>query len=252
MHIKEGFALALIFMFLLPPASSWCNPRVEDPAAEVFREIYNLRFDQAHMLLRNKAIDPDLREILFADLYWWEAIASNSEDKFDVFLNQLAQRSKASPFWNTTSGKVVYHTYCVRTSLSKQNFVSALSHYYTLRQSVNDLSNDPESSSDQLSAYLQYYREALSFMELVYFRKHLDRGAQASSQAILARIEAQSSSDDLITASLSHYFLWKYYSESGKNSSGRIQHCKALHSLFPDNQFFRMGSAYPVEQLTIN
>ncbi|MBE0641781.1 MAG: hypothetical protein IH599_07075, partial [Bacteroidales bacterium] len=209
-------------------------------AEEAFRLIYNLKFAQAREALKNPALDEPQREVLFADLMWWEAVAGVRADKFDAFLTALDQRSRGSGFWSTPAGRVTYHTYQVRAKLSVNDYLGALPNYYSLRKAVDALSAHEPDKAGATDAFLRNYKDALSLLENSRLPSALGLGRSTEAE-LLQRFERQSASGDLITSALNHYFLWKYYAGPGNDEAGRKLHAQALHQLFPDNRFFNPG-----------
>lgn len=235
--------LLLLSLFVLPllPVFSGSPLKEQTRAAEeAFRLIYNLKFAQAREALKNPDLDEPQREVLFADLMWWEAVAGSAEDKYDAFLEALERRSRNSSFWNTAEGRVTYHTYQVRAKLSVNDYLGALPNYYSLRKAVDVLSARGSVNVGTTDAFLRNYEDALSLLENSRLPWSLGLGRSTEAE-LLQRFERQSASADLITSALNHYFLWKYYAGPGKDEAGRKLHAQALHQLFPDNRFFNQG-----------
>ncbi len=250
---KEILALLALFCLALCPAYTGSPLKDQTRAAEeAFRLIYNLKFSQAREALMDPALDEAQREVLYAYLLWWEAVAGSGEKKFKTFLDALDRRSRTTAFWNSPEGRVTYHTYQVRAKLSLNDYFGAMPNYYSLRKAVDALRVTGPDRVGTTDAFLSNFKDALSLLESNRLTSVLGLGSSTEAE-LLRRLEQQSASADLITSALNHYFLWKYYAGPGKDEAGKNLHARALHQLFPSNRFFNPGgNTSPHNQLTNN
>lgn len=203
----------------------------------VFTLIYNARFDEAEIMLKNTEFqaEPFYYQVLKLDLFWWKYSISKSktdEEKLNSMLNWFSEQNKNSKY--SEINKLIWLSYKMRFEVKRKNYVKA----FLLKGEVADQLEVvqkysvilPESEQKLLSVFtllLQYSDEAGSVF-----------GKDSEKEACVGKLEQFAADSDWIVSSEAHYFLGRIYTKMEKNQSKGRVHFQTLSQRFPQNHLF--------------
>lgn len=233
------FRLILSLLFLVSFLPETFPAQRDSPADRIFSLIYNQQFIEAEELLEasRKEIDPFYFSVLKLDLYWWKYSLSRSKtdaEKLNVLLGQLAEMPE-----NKTTGKIsklIRLSYKMRYELKRKNYVSAFfvrsdikKQLELLKSGKIALSVDEQKLFELYVILFQYSESANPFS----ISKKTENRAD-----LIMKLNRHCSDEDLIVATLAHYFLGRIYTKiENQPENGRV-HFQVLARRFPQNRLF--------------
>lgn len=233
------------------PSGAQASLTVRKDLRTVFSLIYNFEFDAAEACLSNYAEDEPLTQVLRTDLIWWKNLAKDGQKGLQEFDKQLQLQRKKSVFWNTNQGEIVYKSYQIRYYMASNQKFNGLMEYFLLKKRMKEEASGVETSKE-LAAYSTYYKDMLSVLEHYYFNQYFRVGSSSKLNDMIEKITLKCQSSDILESTLSHYFLFKLYSEISPDDSLASQHIKALRRMYPGNLIFKSSNHQIPNQLSIN
>ena len=233
------FRIILSLLFLVSFLPETFPAQRDSPADHIFSLIYNQQFTEAEKLLEasRREIDPFYFSVLKLDLYWWKysLLHSNADaEKLNVLLEQLAELPE-----KTTTGKIsklIRLSYKMRYELKRKNYVSAFFVRSDIKKQVEllksgkiALSVDEQKLFELYVILFQYSESANPFSISKKTENRTD---------LIMKLKRHCSDEDLIVATLAHYFLGRIYTKIEKQpEKGRV-HFQVLARRFPQNRLF--------------
>lgn len=233
------FRIILSLLFLVSFLPETFPAQRDSPADRIFSLIYNQQFTEAEKLLEasRREIDPFYFSVLKLDLYWWKysLLHSNADaEKLNVLLEQLAELPE-----KTTTGKIrklIRLSYKMRYELKRKNYVSAFFVRSDIKKQVEllksgkiALSVDEQKLFELYVILFQYSESANPFSISKKTENRTD---------LIMKLKRHCSDEDLIVATLAHYFLGRIYTKIEKQpEKGRV-HFQVLARRFPQNRLF--------------
>jgi hypothetical protein len=203
----------------------------------VFTLIYNARFDEAEIMLKNAEFHAETfyYQALKLDLFWWKYSISKSktdEEKLNSTLNWFSEQNKKSKY--NEINKLIWLSYKMRFEVKRKNYIKA----FLLKGEVADQLEVvqknwvslPEGEQKLLSVFtllLQYTDETGSVF-----------GKDSEKQACVEKLQQFAADSDWIVSSEAHYFLGRIYTKMEKNKSKGRVHFQTLSQRFPQNRLF--------------
>lgn len=203
---------------------------------KVFYHIYNQQFEDAQKEISffSDTYDPLYIEFLDTDLLWWKAIGTNEKAEFKKLENYLTEKLNNS----TTDPqkakfcKLFYLNYLLRLTVINKQSLKAIGYFLKINKLVDDI---PLDSLDHLQQNIFTIFNAVFKIGKSEF--YIFNG-KVREENIKILISYQDS-ENLITKTLSLYFLAKTYSEIEKSQQKAKIYYQKLNDLFPDNVIFK-------------
>jgi hypothetical protein len=208
----------------------------KDKAESIFKLIYNFDFEKADSMLKVNELDEEVTELLKTDLLWWKMISVKNETVFRSFLDSLDKREKSVDFWKSSKGKIAYRSYKIRYELAIQQNFNAFFDYLSLKKMLKEERNLP--GRHEMSELYNKYIVFLNILENYYF---FSRYSKPASSKLLESIVDDCNSSNLITRTLSHYFLFKFYHDVEPDFANAWKHAEQLSEMYPGNFVFRLS-----------
>ncbi|MCD4666051.1 MAG: hypothetical protein K8R68_12340 [Bacteroidales bacterium] len=219
---------------------------------QIFKLIYNFEFNEAELLLNTCEINVATKELLAADLLWWRLIGNNDAQEFKQFMDLLDKRKETSKFWDTHEGQIIYKSYEIRYNLACNHYISTIIDYSSLKELMRQENSEGIAEIQDVRALYEMYQTFLTILENYYFKQFFSKKSKQHIALLIESIEKQCGSDDVVVNTLSHYFLFKFYSEVDREDSKAYNHGIVLKELYPENEIFKLYNLTSNYQYIIN
>lgn len=232
----KKFILQILFLASLFQSAN-AAAQTNEQITRVFTLIYNARFNEAEIMLKNAEFqtEPFYYQVLKLDLFWWKYSISKlktDEEKLKSILNWFSGQNKNSKY--SEINKLIWLSYKMRFEVKRKNYVKA----FLLKGEVADQLEVvrknrvslPEGEKKLLSVFtllLQYTDEAGSVF-----------GKDSEKQACVEKLQQFAADSDWIVSSEAHYFLGRIYTKMEKSQQKGRVHFQTLSQRFPQNRLF--------------
>ncbi len=203
---------------------------------KVFYLIYNQQFEDAQneITFFSDTSDSLYIEFLDTDLLWWKAICTNEKTEFRKLENYLTEKLNNSPTdpQKEKFCKLFYLNYLLRLTVINKQSLKAIGYFLKINKLVDDI---PLDSLDQIQQNI--FTIFIAVFKIGKSEFYIFNG-KIREENIKVLLGFQDS-ENLITKTLSLYFLAKTYSEVEKSQQKAKIYYQKLNDLFPDNAIFK-------------
>lgn len=233
---KKVFSILLIFVFGLGVVSKVTGQNHKDVELEkVFFHIYNQQFEDAQKEITSFSTSYDSLYIDFltTDLLWWKAITGNNTNEFRNMENYLTEKlnNSETDLQKEKLCKLFYLNYLLRLAIVNNQSFKAVGYFFKINKLIADVQLESLDKLQQniFTIFIAVFKIGKS--EFYIFNGKI----REENIKILLGFQ---DSDDLITKTLSMYFLAKTYAEVEKSNQKAKFYFGKLTQLFPNNSTF--------------
>ena len=202
---------------------------------KIFDLIYNQDFEEARIELdrAKSGLDKWEYNILNIDLLWWEALTSGSREDYKHF--ESALKSTYSDIKKSRKSysleELITLSYSFRLEAMKGNFIPMMIDFMKINHIIQRFETGGLSSAQKeiFNVYLALFNIGKS--KLLFNNP----GLREEGIKIL---EANLSSSDPVSLTISRYFLSKIYLEVDPSPEKARIYCEQLCSAYPSNKIF--------------
>lgn len=214
----------------------------------IFSLIYNQQFDEARAELSREDTMLDILhyQLLLLDLYWWEAITSNSSNDFSQLKAELHKTShhKEYDLERQKLMELIRLSYAFRIAATKSHMIASMI-YFTRINVIIEQAEPAKLTFEQQEIFWLY--TALINIGKSYFNFGSRKMREENIEFLISKLNSPINSHRTIA----NYFLSKIYADMEMNFVEALGYCEELCRLYPDNTVFINNLKYYREKVNL-